>query len=118
MLAPGCTYDLTSSWSSNEGILVGAEATVNSYFWHDQCARQLFDHVEYNSAVETVSGTAAVIRFTDILEKNGQRHTYHCRQRVVVEASGPGTIKSIVHEDIKQEAEAVQAFMHRVGVTL
>jgi hypothetical protein len=116
MLAPTCRYDLTAASFSAEGTLVGPDAILESYRWHDARARRLFDHVDYSSVVETVDGVTAVIRFTDVLEKAGQRHTYSCRQRTTV--NDAAFIELIVHEDIPAETVAVRVFMERVGVTL
>ena len=110
MLAPDCRYNLTS-----EETIVGPAAIVESYRCHDTRARNLFDRVEYFSAVESVDGVTAVIRFSDVLEKVGERHIYSCRQRIIVNESR--VIDSIVHEDIPTETAAVRAFMERVGVS-
>jgi hypothetical protein len=116
MIAPTCRYDLTKAALTTEGTLVGPDAILESYRWHDARARKLFDRVDYSSAVEAVEGMTAVIRFTDVLEKMGKRHTYGCRQRITVNDSA--VIESIVQEDFPAETVAVRAFMERVGVTL
>ena len=116
MLAPTCRYDLTTASFTSEDTLVGPNAILESYRWHGARERKLFDRVEYSSVVEAIDGMTAVIRFTDVLEKEGQRHTYSCRQRITVEDSM--VIGSIMQEDISSEIVAVRAFMERVGVTL
>lgn len=116
MLASTCRYDLTAASFTSEGTLVGPDAIVESYRWHDARARNLFDRLEYFSVVEAVDGMTAVIRFSDVLEKVGKRHTYSCRQRISVNEST--VIDSIVQEDIPTETAAVRAFMERVGVRL
>jgi hypothetical protein len=116
LLASDCQYDLRAASLTNEGTLVGPDAIITSYRGHDDRARRLFDRVEYWSAVESVDGTTATIVFGDTLEKNGQRHTYRCRQQIRL--NGFGTIASIVHEDIPGEAAAVRLFLQRVGVDL
>jgi hypothetical protein len=116
LLVPTCRYDRTTASFTSEVTLVGPDAILESYRWHDVRARSLFDRVDYSSVVEAVEGLTAVIRFTDVLEKAGQRHTYSCRQRITVNESS--LIDSIVHEDISGETMAARAFMQRVGVTL
>jgi hypothetical protein len=116
MLAPTCRYDLTRASLTSEGTLMGPEAIVQSYRRHNARAQVLFDRVEYFSAVEDIEGGAAVIRFSDVLEKGSERHTYSCRQRVVVNESG--LIDLIVQFDIPEETTAVRAFLRRVGVNL
>ena len=116
LLAPTCRYDLTRASFTSEGTLVGPDAILESYRWHDARARILFDRIEYSSAVEAVEGMTAVIRFTDVLETTGERHTYSCRQRITVNKAG--LIALIVQEEIPTEVVAVRAFMERVGVTL
>ena len=116
MLAPTCRYDLTSASFTSEGILVGPAAIVESYRWHDAHARTLFDRVDYFSDVEGVDGMTAVIRFSDVLEKAGARHTYSSQQRITV--NQVMLIDSIIQQDIPAETVAVRAFMERVGVTL
>jgi hypothetical protein len=114
MLAPNCRYDLTRASFSLEGTLVGPHAIIDSYRAHDAHARRLFDKVDYLSAIEAVEGRTAVLRFTDVLEKNGERHTYHCRQRISLDEKGQ--IQSIGQEDIPSEIAAVRIFMTRVGL--
>ena len=116
LLAPDCRYDLTAASLTDEGTLVGPEAIVDSYRRHDARARRLFDRVEYSSVVEVVDARTAVIRFTDVLVKARESHTYSCRQRISLNESM--TIDSIVQEDIPTEVAAARAFMQRVGVTL
>src|SRR5688572_8695655 len=116
MLTPTCRYDLTKASLTAEDTLVGPNAILESYRKHDATARRLFDRVDYSSVVEAVDGMTAVIRFTDVLEKAGQRHTYWCRQRITVDDAA--LIESIIQEDIPEETVAVRAFMERVGVTL
>ena len=116
MLSPDCRYDRTNASFSSEGTLVGPQAIIGSYRAHDARARHLFDRVDYLSVVETVDGITAVIRFTDIIEKNGERHTYNSRQRITFDEMRQ--IQSIVQEDIPFETEAVRTFMSRVGVRL
>src|SRR5688572_21573839 len=113
MLAPVCKYDLATASLTSEGILVGPDAILESYRWHDTRARHLFDRVDYSSVVEAVNGMTAVIRFTDVLEKAGQQHTYSCRQRITV--NDAAMIELIVQEDIPAETVAVRVFMERVG---
>jgi len=114
MLAPTCRYDRTGASHPSEGVLLGPATIVASYRSHDDRARAVFDRVEYVSAVERVEGASAVIRFSDVLEKAGERHTYCCRQRITVNASS--LIETIVHDDIPGEEAAVREFMARVGV--
>ena len=116
LLASDCQYDLRAASLTNEGTLVGPDAIIASHRAHDNRARRLFDRVEYWSAVESVDGTTATILFGDTLEKNGERHTYRCRQRIRL--NDFGTVESIVQEDIPGEAAAVRLFMQRVGVDL
>lgn len=116
MLAPGCRYDLTRAALTSEGTLLGPEAIVQSYERHNTRAHVLFDRVEYFSAVENIDGTTALIRFSDVIEKGSERHTYSCRQRVVVNESG--LIDQIVQFDIPEETTAVLGFLRRVGVSL
>ena len=116
LLAPRCRYDLTAASFTTEGTLAGPDAILESYRWHDARARRLFDRVNYSSAVEAVDGMTAVIRFTDMLEKAGQGHTYSCRQQITV--NDVALIESIVHEGIPEETTALRAFIDRVGVTL
>lgn len=116
MLAATCRYDLTKAAFTAEETLVGPAAIVESYRWHDARARSQFDRIEYFSVVEEVAGLAAVIRFSDILEKSGERHTYSCRQRITI--SDVGLIDAIVQEDIPEEKASVRAFMERVRVAL
>jgi hypothetical protein len=116
MLAPACKYDLTTASLTSEGTLVGPDTILESYRSHDAHARTLFDRVGYSSVVEAVDGMTAVIRFTDVLKKAGQQHTFSCRQRVTV--NDAALIELIVQEDIPEETIAVRAFMERVGVTL
>ena len=59
MLASTCRYDLTKASFTSEGTLVGREAIVDSYRWHDARARNMFDRVEYSSIVEAVDGMTA-----------------------------------------------------------
>ena len=105
------SFDVTD-WA----MRLGPDAILESYRWHDAGARRLFDGVDYSSVVEAVEGMTAVIRFTDVLEKASQRHTYSCRQRVTV--NDAALIESIVQEDNPDETVAVRTFMERVGVTL
>jgi hypothetical protein len=116
LVAPECRYDLRAASLTDEGTLVGPDAIIESYRSHDSRARRLFDRVEYCSAVEAVAGLTATIRFGDVLEKDGQRHTYSCRQRITLNDSG--AIESIVQQDSTEETVAVRAFMERVGVKL
>ena len=60
MLAPTCRYDLTAAAFTAEGPLVGPEAILESYRWHDARGRNQFDRVEYSSVVESVDGMMAV----------------------------------------------------------
>ena len=116
MLAPNCRYDLTGASLTSEGTLLGPDAIVQSYRWHNARAHVLFDRVEYFSVVEEIEGAAAVIRFSDVIEKGTERHTYSCRQRVVVNEAG--LIDLIVQLDIPEETAAVRAFLTRVGIDL
>jgi hypothetical protein len=115
MLAPDCRYDLTRASLSSEGTLIGPQAIVDSYRAHDAYARRLLDRIDYVSVVEAVDAMTAVIRFTDVLEKNGERHTYYCRQQIILDEKRQ--IQSIVQDDIPSEIAAVRAFMSRVGVS-
>ena len=98
MLAPGCQYDLTGASFTPEGTLVGPDAIVASYRWHDTRARRLFDCLEYSNVVEAIDGRRAVIRFIDVLEKAGAKHTYSCRQHITLDREW--RIERIVQEDI------------------
>ena len=117
MLAASCRYDRTKASPTTEGTLVGSDAIVESYRRQDARARRLFDRVEYSSVVEAVDGMTAVIRFTDVLEKAAQRHSYSCRQRIAI---NDVTLIELItqQEDIPAEAVAVRAFMERVGFAL
>jgi hypothetical protein len=66
--------------------------------------------------VEHVEGNAAIIRFTDLLEKGGKRHSYSCRERLTF--NDAMQVEAIVQEDIPEEKVAVRAFMNEVGVVL
>jgi hypothetical protein len=111
LLSPACVYV-----TRLEGTFTGPDAIVASYRSHDAFAQKLFDRVEYTSTVEMVEGLNAVIRFYDILEKHGQRHSYATRQRIAV--NDAGLIESIVHEEIPDESAALFAFFDRVGVVI
>ena len=116
MLASTCRYDPSNTGLTAEGTLVGPAAIVDSYRSHDARARRLFDGVDYASTVEAAEGSTALIRFTDVLQKGGKRHTYSCRQHITV--NDAGLISSIAQEDIPSEVIAARAFMASVGVTL
>jgi hypothetical protein len=111
LLSPHCVY-VTHS----EGTFTGPEAIAASYRSHDALARKLFDRVEYSSTIEGVDGSSAAIRFYDVLEKDGARHSYYCRQHVHV--SDAGKIDSITHEEVPSEADAFRVFLRRVGVVI
>jgi hypothetical protein len=115
MLASDCRY-VTGSSIRPEGTLVGPHAILASYRRHDEQARSLFDRVEYSSEVEAVRDNSAVIRFTDVIEKTGEKHTYRCFQRITFDENW--RIEGIVHQDIPIEMTALRAFLGRVGVTL
>ena len=115
LLAPGCRYVQESSLTP-EGTLVGPDAILASYRRHDERWRNLFDRVEYSSDVEALNDRSAVIRFVDVIEKDGQTHTYSCFQRITFDEHW--RIEGIVQEDIPTEITAVRAFLERVGVTL
>jgi hypothetical protein len=115
MLAPDCHYVQESSLTS-EGTLVGPDAILASYRWHDERSRRVFDRVEYSSDVEVLSDDLVVIRFTDIIEKDGETHSYSCFQRITFDEHWQ--IARIVQEDIPAEITAVKAFLERVGITL
>ena len=115
MLAPGCRY-VTGSSLTPEGTLVGPDAIIASYRRHDERARSLFDRVEYSSAVEAVRDNSAVIRFTDVIEKAGEEHSYSCFQRITFDEHW--RIEGIVQQDIPTEITALRAFFGRVGVTV
>jgi hypothetical protein len=116
MLAPACRYDLTQASLTSEGTLVGPDAILASYRSHDVRAQRLFERVHYSSVVETVHGHTAVIRFTDVLEKFGAKHTYSCRQHITFDEQW--RVETIVQEDIPAETAAVRSFLERVGVRL
>ena len=115
MLAPDCRYVQESALTS-EGTLVGPDAILASYRWHDERSRRLFDRVEYSSDVEVLSDHSAVIRFMDMIEKSGQQHSYSCFQQLTFDDHW--RIERIVQQDIPAEITAVKAFFERVGVTL
>ncbi len=114
LLSVDCRYDTRST--PGAGMLIGASAIINSYRWHDQRARTAFDRVDYLSEVEEVDGSAALVRFTDDLEKDGERHTYSCYQRLSIGASGQ--ITAIAQQEIEGQRAALDAFTKRVGVVL
>lgn len=115
MLAPDCRYQTGASFTS-EGTLVGPDAIVASYRQHDGRSRRLFDSVEYSSVVEDVDGTEVTIRFIDVLEKAGAKHSHSCRQRLSLDREL--RIKTIVQDDIATEVLALRAFLERAGIAL
>jgi hypothetical protein len=116
LLSPNCRFEVTNSASASERVLVGPAAIVESYRWHDARARATIDRVEYSNSIEGVHAMTAAIRFTDVLEKNGDSHTYNCRQHITVHEAA--AICRIIQEDIPEEKAAVREFMKRVGVQL
>jgi hypothetical protein len=112
LLAPTGRYEPCAP----EGVLVGPAAIVESYRWHDARDRAAFDRVEYSSSIESVHALTAAIRFTDVLEKDGESHTYNCRQHITVNETA--AIYRIIQEDVPEEKAVVRDFMKRVGVQL
>ncbi len=102
VLADDCAYETGAE------ALRGPEAILASYREAAASAVERFDAVRYESRVERAGPSAAVITYTDHLRLGDRRHSYRCRQHVVVGASG--TVTSIRHEDIPGETERLHAF--------
>lgn len=108
LLADGCVYTIRGETHR------GPEAIVASYRANGDSGRETFDAIEYESRVEPLNETTAVIRFVDHLTHRGERFTFECEQRITVNEAG--RIDAIEHIDLPGQREAFTAFMQRVGL--
>lgn len=82
----------------------GCESRAGYRLTGDSATRN-FDSVTYESAVTSVSGSVAVIHFTDHLCHNGRHLTFECEQSI--EVGSDGLIARIEHVDLAGQREAL-----------
>ena len=92
----------------------GKEAILASYRKAGDWVAENLDAVRYESSVRPSPTGGATVDFVDHLEHAGERLTHRCEQHLELDAEGK--IVSIRHVDPPGEAEAVRAFLERVGV--
>jgi hypothetical protein len=91
----------------------GPTAIIETYRSNGESARREFDRIEYESAVHGLSDRSAEIHFVDRLCRNGEWHTFQCRQ--IVEVGGDGRIVRIEHVDLPGQREALAEYRRRFG---
>ena len=108
LLSDDCKYD------SPRGMLIGADAVIDSYGEAARWTKSSIQHVRYESTIRRGADDTAIVTFLDNFEHEGQRHTYRCEQHLHVDTRG--RICRIVHIEIPGEREAVERFLDSIGV--
>ncbi|MEL6342013.1 MAG: hypothetical protein AAFV53_02695 [Myxococcota bacterium] len=108
LLTSGCVYQLRSK------RFTGPDAILHAYQDSIDRAKNTFDAVDFHSTVAEVHDREIRLDVADRIRHAGQTHTYHSRQRLWF--NGSGRIWRIAHEDRPGEADALRAFLRRVGL--
>jgi hypothetical protein len=101
-LAADCVYH------APEGLQIGPDEIVKSYRQNGASARDRFEKIEYESRVEAIGPTDALITFIDRVTLRGAWHEFRCRQRIRIGAGG--LVEQIWHEEIPGERERLRQF--------
>ena len=111
LLAPDCVYDFRGSEMN------GREAIMASYDAAHEEAVKTFDEVGYDSAVraDADDASSAIIRYGDILTKNGVTHRHECEQRITINRES-GLVTRIQHIDLPGERDRLNEFLVSVGL--
>jgi hypothetical protein len=102
LLAADCRYEVRGD------VHVGPDAILDSYRSASAGAKKEFDSVSYESRVVAAGAGTATVEFADHIERNGQVHTFRCRQHLTLDTNG--RIAGIVHEDLPGERERLAEF--------
>ena len=111
--AATAVLDESCAYCIGDDVHHGPDAIIASYRRAHERAVQMFDCIEYESAV-ACQDDHCVIRYADHVEYGGHTHTHACEQDVWV--SEAGLIVRIVHRDVPGERDALNRFLRRCGL--
>ena len=101
-LRDDCNYEIRGE------TIEGAEAIIASYQTNGEAGRERFDDISYESSVEEISPSEALIGYVDIISHGNCVHIHTCAQQVTIDDAGK--VAQITHVDHPGQREMLEAF--------
>jgi hypothetical protein len=95
-------------------VFHGPEEILNSYKENSESARKNFDELYYRSSVKEIDTHKFELTYFDDLIKKDQKHTYVCKQIVIVNENGK--IEMIEHTEVLGQLDLLNLYYEAIGL--